>query len=65
MSRTLAERFGPAPAAAAPSKAERLERLAAQARRLADACRAESAVPRAVAERAAALAGDLDGLARR
>lgn len=65
MSRTLAERFGPPPAPPAPPKAERLERLAAQARRLADACRSESAVPRAVAERAAALAEDLDGLLAR
>jgi len=65
MSRTLDERFGPAPAPAQPSKAERLERLAAQARRLAQLCRAESAVPRAVAERAVVLAEDLDGLAAR
>jgi hypothetical protein len=65
MSRTLAERFGPAPAALAPTKAERLEKLAAQARRLADACRAESSVPRAVAERAGALAEDLEGLLTR
>ena len=61
MSRTLAERFGPPPAPPAPPKAERLEKLAAHARRLAEACRSESAVPRAVAERAAALAEDLDG----
>jgi hypothetical protein len=65
MSRTLAERFGPAPAAPAPTKVERLEKLAAQARRLAEACRGESAVPRAVAERAGALAEDLDDLLAR
>lgn len=63
MNRTLTERFGPPPAPPAPPKAERLARLAALARRLADACRHESGVPRAVAERASALADDIEGLA--
>jgi hypothetical protein len=65
MNRKLTDRYGPSPAPAAPSKAERLERVAALARRLADACREESAVPRPVAERASALAGEIDGLMRR
>jgi hypothetical protein len=65
MNRKLTDRFGPPPAPAAPSKAERLERVAALARRLADACREESAVPRPVAERASALAGEIDDLVRR
>ena len=38
MNRKLAERFGPPPPPPAPRKAERLERLAALARRLAAAC---------------------------
>jgi hypothetical protein len=64
MERKLAERFGPPPPPAAPRKAERLERLAALARRLAAACGADPAVPRAVADRAADLAGELDALHR-
>ena len=60
----LSERYGPAPASAPPPKAERLERVAALARRLADACRDESAVPRPVAERATALAGEIEALTR-
>jgi len=65
MNRTLAERFGPAVAPPAPPKAERLARLAALARKLADACRQESGVPRTVCERASALADDIEGLAER
>jgi hypothetical protein len=65
MSRTLAERFGPPPSPPTPPKAERLERLAAQARRLAEGCRAESSLPRGVADRAAALAEELAELAGR
>jgi hypothetical protein len=61
MTRKLAERFGPAPAAA-PRKAERLERLAALARRLAAACDEDPAVPRPLAERAADLAGEIERL---
>jgi hypothetical protein len=65
VNRLLAERLGPAPAPTAPRKAERLERLSALARRLAAACREEGAIPRAVAQRAADLAGELDALAGR
>ena len=62
MNRKLAEKFGPPPAPPAPAKGERLARLAAVARRLAEGCRDEGAVPRAMAQRAADLAGDLEGL---
>jgi hypothetical protein len=64
MERKLAERFGPPPPPATPRKAERLERLAALARRLAAACGDDPAVPRAVADRAADLAGEIDRLLR-
>jgi hypothetical protein len=63
VNRLLAEKLGPPPAAPAPRKAERLERLSALARRLAAACREDGAVPRAVAQRAAELAGELEALA--
>lgn len=62
MARRLAEKLGPAPAPPAPRKGERLRALAALARRLADACRAEGAVPRPVARRAEDLAGELSAL---
>ncbi len=61
--RRIAERFGPPTAVPPPRRAERLEKLAAAARRLADACEGESAVPRPVARRAADLAGEIDALA--
>lgn len=61
MNRKLAERFGPPPPA--PRKAERLGRLAALARRLAAACEGDTAVPQALAKRAADLARDLEELA--
>ena len=64
MSRKIAERFGPPPARAQPRKAERLERLAALARRLAEACGGDPAIPKALAQRAADLAGEIDGLLR-
>lgn len=63
MNKTLSEKFGPPPAPARPPKGERLERLAAAARRLAEACAGEAGVPRAVAARAEALADELDALA--
>ncbi len=63
MTRRLAEKLGPPPPAPAPRKADRLRALAALARRLAEACRAEAAVPRPVAHRAEALAGEIAGLA--
>ncbi|HET8541733.1 MAG TPA: hypothetical protein VFL83_17775 [Anaeromyxobacter sp.] len=63
MTRRLAEKLGPPPAAPAPRRAERLRALAALARRLADACRTEGAVPRTVARRAEDLAGEIASLA--
>jgi hypothetical protein len=62
VNRLLSERFGPPPPPPAPKKAERLEKIAALARRLAEACREEGAVPRAVAQRAADLAGEVGAL---
>ncbi len=62
LTRRLDERFGPPAAPPAPRKAERLERLAALARRLAVACREDPAVPRAVAQRAEDLAGEIGAL---
>ncbi len=63
VNRLLAEKLGPPPAAPSPRKAERLERLTTLARRLAAACREDGAVPRALAQRAAELAGELEALA--
>ncbi len=63
MNRTLTEKFGPAPAPPRPSKEARLGRVAAGARRIAEACAAEGAVPRVLAARAAALAEELEALA--
>lgn len=62
MNRKLAERFGPPPAPAAPRKAERLEKLATLARRLAAACEDDAAVPAPLTKRAADLARDLEAL---
>ncbi|ABC81319.1 hypothetical protein [Anaeromyxobacter dehalogenans] len=62
MNRKIAERFGPPPAPPAPPRSERVERLAAAARRLASACRDEDAIPRSVAQRADALAGEIEAL---
>jgi hypothetical protein len=62
MTRRLAEKLGPPPAAPAPPEADRLRALAALARRLADACRAEGAVPRSVARRVEDLAGEIASL---
>jgi hypothetical protein len=64
LTRTLAEKFGPEPRAPRPPRGERLGRLAAAARRMAEACGAEAAVPRALAARAEALADELQELAR-
>jgi hypothetical protein len=63
MNRALTEKFGPAPAAPRPPKAERLGRLAAAARRVAEGCAAEGAVPKALTARAEALAEELATLA--
>jgi hypothetical protein len=65
MNRRLGEKFGPAPQPAAPRRPERLERIAALARRLADACREEGALPASVAQRAEDLAGQIEALAAR
>jgi hypothetical protein len=62
MNRRLAERFGPPPAPPAPRTSERLEKLAALARRLAAACGDDPAIPKAVAQRAADLAGEMTEL---
>jgi hypothetical protein len=59
LSRQLSERYGPPSPPEPPPEAERLRKLAALARRLAGACASESALPRAVADRARALAEDL------
>jgi hypothetical protein len=59
LSRQLSERYGPPPPPEPPSEAERLRKLAALAHRLASACASEDALPRAVAERAQALAEDV------
>lgn len=65
MNRKLAERFGPAPRPPAPATADRVEKIAALARRLAAACQEETDVPRALAQRAADLAGELEALSKR
>jgi hypothetical protein len=62
MNRKLAEKFGPPPAPPAAPRGERLARLSQAARRLADACREEGGIPRALAQRAEDLAGDLEAL---
>jgi hypothetical protein len=62
MNRKLTERYGPEPAPPARAEADRLARLAAAARRLADACDEEPAVPRAMARRAVELASELESI---
>lgn len=63
VNKRLTEKFGrPAPAPV-PPRAERLTRLAAAARRVAEACRGERSLPAALVERAAALADSLEELA--
>ncbi len=58
----LAERWGPAPSRR-PRPAERLSRLAAAARRLAEGCREEPGLPGALRLRAEELAAELEALA--
>ena len=60
MSRRLDERFGAPPPPAPPGERARLARLAALARRLSEGCRAERAVPRALAQRAPDLAREIE-----
>jgi hypothetical protein len=63
VNKRLTERFGPpAPPPAAP-RGERLARLAAAARRVAEQCRGERNLPPALVERAASLADSLEDLA--
>ncbi len=62
VSRRLAERYGPLPEKEAPAREARLKRLAALARRLAEGCRGEKAVPPALAQQAEALTRDLEEL---
>jgi hypothetical protein len=64
LTRVLDEKLGPGPRAPRPPRRERLARLASAARRLAEACAAEGAVPGAVTARAEALADELEGLGR-
>jgi hypothetical protein len=63
LNRTLTEKYGPPPTPPRPPKEERLARLAAAARRLAEACQADGAVPKALAGRADELADELEALA--
>lgn len=65
VNRRLAERWGPPPRPPAPPPSERLSRLAAAARRLAEACREEAGLPEALRRRAEALAEELAALAGR
>ena len=62
MNRKLTEKYGPPPPAPGRPEAERLSRLAAAARRLAQACEEEASIPKAVARRAADLAGEIESL---
>lgn len=59
--RDFTERF-PAPEAAPPSDSSQLKRWAGQAKKLADELSSSKKVPRSLAERAAALADDLEEL---
>lgn len=63
MNRKLTEKYGPPPPSPPRPEADRLARLAAAARRLAQGCEEEEGIPRAVARRAADLAGEIEGLA--
>jgi hypothetical protein len=63
VNRRLAERFGPPAAPSAPPRAERLARLAAAARRVAEGCRSERGIPPEVAAQAGAVAEALAELA--
>jgi hypothetical protein len=65
MNRKLVDRYGPPPAAPERPEGERLARLAAAARRLAEACGEEPGVPRALARRVADLAGEIASLLER
>ncbi len=62
MNRKLTEKYGPPPRPPARAEAVRLSRIAAAAQRLAQACTEEASIPRAVARRAADLAGEIESL---
>lgn len=62
MNRKLTDKYGPPRPAPPRPEAERLSRLAATAQRLAQACAEEESVPRALARRAADLAGEIEAL---
>jgi hypothetical protein len=66
VNRWLTERYGPAPREVPTGESvppgERLRKLAGMAERVAEGCRGLRSVPRAVSERAQALAEDLRGL---
>ncbi len=62
MNRKLVDRYGPPPSPPERPEGERLARLAAAARRLAEACGEEPGVPRALARRVADLAGEIASL---
>ena len=63
VNRAIAERFGPAPRAPAPTPEERLARIAGAARRLAEACEGDKEIPAALRRAARELADALDRLA--
>lgn len=63
VNRQLADRYGPAPKPPPPSGEERLGRILALARKLAQACAAEKEIPRDLVERAQDLAADLEEIA--
>jgi hypothetical protein len=63
VNKRLTEKFGPPARAPAPPRGERLTRLAAAARRVADGCRGERSLPPALVERAGSLADALEELA--
>ena len=64
LNRQLSERYGPAPRPEPRPQEGRLRKLASMAHRLAGACAGDDSVPRAVVERARALAEDFDDLLR-
>lgn len=63
VNKRLTEKFGPPARPPAPPKGERLSRLAAAARRVAEGCRSERSLPPSLVEQAAALAGALEAFA--
>jgi hypothetical protein len=62
INKQLTQKFGPPAPPARPPRGERVARLAAGARRLADACSEERGVPEAIARQAAAVAEALEAL---